>query len=223
MQRILEPELMEDDVQVKAYAEADFETPHNHFMQLVIEQLNDPGFSGIALDLGCGPGDISVRFARAFPQCSIHAVDGSQQMLKYARRALAEELHQRVEFLYAYLPHDDLPLAAYDIIFSNSLLHHLAEPQILWGTIKKYATTGTRVFIMDLLRPENVSMARSMVQDYAAGEAEVLQRDFFNSLLAAFTVDEIGQQLKQADLSLTVKQISDRHCLIYTPSDMSAL
>ena len=32
MKRVLEPELMEDEIQVKAYAEADFESSHNDFI-----------------------------------------------------------------------------------------------------------------------------------------------------------------------------------------------
>ena len=214
MQRVLEPELMEDEVQVKAYAEADFEIPHSHFMQLIEQEINDPDFSGVALDLGCGPGDISVRFARAFPHCKIHAVDGSEQMLKYASVALVDELRNRIEFVHAYLPEDSLPLQAYDIILSNSLLHHLTKPQILWDTVKEYAKPETKIVIMDLLRPESVSAAESLVADYAGNEPEILQRDFYCSLLAAFTVEEIERQLKRAGLQLSVKQISDRHCFI---------
>ena len=67
MNRVLEPELMEDEIQVKAYAEADFAVPHQQFIQLLSDYVNDSHFSGHALDLGCGPGDISFRFAKAFP------------------------------------------------------------------------------------------------------------------------------------------------------------
>ena len=77
MQRILEPELMEEAAQVKAYAEAGFSEPHGHFIELLKAAIDDPAFSGFALDLGCGPGDVTVRFARAFPGCTVHAVDGS--------------------------------------------------------------------------------------------------------------------------------------------------
>ena len=35
MQRVPEPELMSDEDQAMAYANADFEEPHNHFISLL--------------------------------------------------------------------------------------------------------------------------------------------------------------------------------------------
>lgn len=57
-------------------------------------------------------------------------------------------------------------------------------------------------------------MAESLVEMYATNEPEILKRDFYHSLLAAFTIEEIKIQIKQAELSLTVEQISDRHVFI---------
>jgi hypothetical protein len=98
---------------------------------------------------------------------------------------------------------------------SNSLLHHLPDAQTLWSSIKQYGHKGTHVFIMDLLRPPSVDEAKSMINKYVAQEPDILQRDFYNSLLAAFSLDEINFQLENARLNLTVKQISDRHVFIY--------
>ena len=99
MNRVLEPELMVDESQVKAYAEADFEIPHNDFTQQLKSFINEPEFTGTALDLGCGPGDISIRFAKAFPFSKVHALDGSEPMLTYAKSTLAPELSERISFI----------------------------------------------------------------------------------------------------------------------------
>jgi trans-aconitate methyltransferase len=214
MKRILEPELMVDEHQVRAYAEADFEIPHQDFINRLSTWVNEPGFSGTALDLGCGPGDISFRFAKAFPLSKLHAVDGSQPMLNIAQAALIPDLATHLHFIQGLLPTVILPQSDYEIIFSNSVLHHLPDPQALWQTIKNYAIPGTRIIIMDLLRPDNLTLAQKMVQDYTANEPEILQRDFYHSLLAAFSIEEISTQLAQADLQLQVEQISDRHVFI---------
>ncbi len=214
MKRLLEPELMEDESQVKAYAEADFEIPHNEFIQRLISFVDCPGFSGTALDLGCGPGDISCRFAKAFPLSKVHAVDGSSPMLNYAKSAITPDLSERISFLQGQLPDIMLPQSSYEIIFSNSLLHHLPDPQVLWQTIKKYSRPGTRIIIMDLLRPAGIKDVQTMVNNYAANEPEILQRDFYHSLLAAFSLTEIKAQLAQADLDLHIEKISDRHVFI---------
>ncbi len=216
MKRLLEPELMEDESQVKAYAEADFEVPHNDFIQQLKTFIDNPEFSGTALDLGCGPGDISSRFANAFPLSKVHALDGSESMLAYAKSALPPDLADRISFIKGLLPDVILPQPGYEIIFSNSLLHHLPDPQVLWQTIKKYSRPGTRIIIMDLLRPANVKSAQMMVDNYAATEPEILQRDFYHSLLAAFSLKEINAQLALADLSVNLhsQKISDRHVFI---------
>ena len=64
MKRTLEPELMDDPEQALAYARADFEKENQGFIDRFREYF--PEFTeGHILDLGCGPGDIPVRFARA--------------------------------------------------------------------------------------------------------------------------------------------------------------
>ncbi len=214
MNRILEPELMEDEDQVIAYAQADFDLPHTDFIQRLTAFIDNPEFSGAALDLGCGPGDISCRFAGVFPLSKVHAVDGSQAMLDHAKSALPADFTQRINFITGYLPDVTLPQSGYEIIFSNSVLHHLPDPQALWQTVKRYAEPGARIIIMDLLRPATLEAAQKMVQDYAANEPEILQRDFYHSLLAAFSIEEISAQLAQAGLDLHIEQISDRHVFI---------
>ncbi len=214
MNRVLEPELMEDEVQVKAYAEADFVVPHQQFIQLLKDFINDPSFNGHGLDLGCGPGDISFRFAKAFPKSKLDAVDGSQPMLDYAKKLTTPALKKRVNFINGLLPDVTLPQSNYEIIFSNSLLHHLPDPRTLWQSIKNYSKPGTRVIIMDLLRPATVKEARQLVERYVANEPEILRTDFYNSLRAAFNLKEITAQLAQAELNFNIVQISDRHVFI---------
>jgi ubiquinone/menaquinone biosynthesis C-methylase UbiE len=190
MNRQPEPELMEDPEQVKAYAKADFAVPHQQFVDRLQVFVGDPEFSGIALDLGCGPCDIGLRFARSFPRCRIDAVDGSRAMLDYAA-IRTSSIRDRIRLIHGRLPFVTFPEQFYAIIFSNSLLHHLPDPQILWQTIKKAARPGTRIAVMDLLRPASLEAAMALVETHAAGEPEILRRDFYRSLLAAFTLEEI--------------------------------
>lgn len=204
--------------QAGAYAAADFSEPHDHFVELCRQHNPTPDLAGPVLDLGCGPGDVTFRFARAFPLTQIIAVDGSEAMLAPGRRALEREaaLGHRIQFIQAVLPADSIPRRPYAAIISNSLLHHLRQPQVLWQTLKLYAQPGTRVWIMDLRRPANEIQARALMEVHAAGAPEVLQRDFYHSLLAAFEPPEVEGQLRQAGLAeLQVKVVSDRHLFIH--------
>lgn len=216
MKRVSEPELMLEEDQALAYAEADFSEPHNRFVELFKEVFAN-NITGYVLDLGCGSADISIRFAKAYPQCTIHGVDGSKAMLKLGQKAiLAHQLDQRIQLISSYLPTNDMPRKSYDAVISNSLLHHLRDPQVLWQTVRKFARPGTPVLVMDLMRPESEAEAKTFTATYVGQEPEILRRDFYNSLLAAYTPDEVQWQLERAGLTaLSIRLVSDRHFAIY--------
>lgn len=216
MKRIPEPDLMDDAEQATAYADADFSEPHEVFVKLFISHF--PDFSGHEIiDLGCGTADVIIRFARAFPSIKIFGVDGAQAMLNIGAQDVKRNgLEHNIKLKKCKLPDSDLSFMKYDAVISNSLLHHLSNPSILWNTVKLCAKPGAPVFIMDLLRPDNVESAKGLLQRYAADASPILQKDFFNSLLAAYSLNEIREQLDAAKLEhLFIDVVSDRHILIW--------
>ena len=80
MERIPEPDLMDDAEQAEAYAEADFSEPHEAFVRHFKTCFPD-FLSGELLDLGCGTADVIIRLARVFPGVNITGIDGAQAML----------------------------------------------------------------------------------------------------------------------------------------------
>jgi ubiquinone/menaquinone biosynthesis C-methylase UbiE len=211
MQRILEPEIMDDPEQAVAYAHADFEKENQGFVDRFRESF--PDFTeGHVIDLGCGPADIPLRLVRALPGCYVTAVDASDAMLRLAREAVAAAgqsaritlCHERVQTL-ALAERADAGI-------SNSLLHHLPNPLQFWFALKQVAKPGSPVLVRDLLRPESPEAAQDIVDQYAPAAPTILRRDFYNSLLAAFTEDEVAAQLAEMNLSrLLVDVIDDRH------------
>ena len=216
MKRVPEPELMEGQEQARAYAHADFEEPHSRFLSLMRDTFPVRNVGPWVADLGCGAADISIRVARAYPDCKVHGVDASQAMLDYGRKAiLAAGLKCRVQLHRGYLPGVTLPRATYDTIVSNSLLHHLPDPMILWREVRRLSRNGSGVFVMDLVRPADRRRARELVRTYCGDEPKILQQDFYHSLLAAYRPDEISDQLREADLEhLEVRIVSDRHMVV---------
>ncbi|HXF67367.1 MAG TPA: class I SAM-dependent methyltransferase [Burkholderiales bacterium] len=216
MERVPEPELMEDAEQAAAYAAADFSEPHQafvaHFRRLF------PAFrGGRVLDLGCGPADVTIRFARAYPEARLVGVDGAEPMLRLGREALARAgLERRITLVRLRLPDASLAGAGYDAIICNSLLHHLADPQALWQTVAGAARAGAAVLVMDLARPASLEETAALVERHAAGAPPLLQRDFRNSLLAAYRPQEVEAQLRAAGLAhFRVAVVSDRHWLAW--------
>ncbi|MHB9052771.1 MAG: class I SAM-dependent methyltransferase [Thermoleophilia bacterium] len=215
MERFPEPELMEERQQACAYAAADFSEPHNRFIELFQEAFPGLGIEGYALDLGCGPGDIAMRFARANTACKVHGIDGSAAMLACGEELLdgAPDLEGRIELFRGLLPDcAALPRPGYDAVISNSLLHHLPDASIIWQAVKQFPRPSAPVFIMDLLRPRDAAAARRLTEVYTAGEPEILKHDFYNSLLAAYSVEEVRAQLELAGLGhFRLEPVSDRH------------
>lgn len=207
---------MEDEEQALAYAQADFEEPNELFIAKFNEKVGE--ISGQVLDLGCGPARLSLRFAKEHPNCIVFAVDGSRAMLLQAQEQMQQkpDVKGRIVLIHDNLNTISLPQRHYRSVISNSLLHHLHDPMLLWNAIRKFAASNAWIFIMDLFRPRSEEKAKEIVEKYGGNEPDILQRDFFNSLLAAFEEEEIRAQLKEAGLDHMFTQIvSDRHIIIY--------
>jgi 2-polyprenyl-3-methyl-5-hydroxy-6-metoxy-1,4-benzoquinol methylase len=207
---------MDSEAQTLAYAQADFNQANTLFSTKFRENFPDLSSSGQMADLGCGPGDIAIRMATALPGWNVTGIDAGENMLKRAReRIKGETVDSRVSFRLAYLPDPSLPAGAWNAVISNSLLHHLPDPQILWNSIKSLGAPGTSVQVMDLIRPESESEANRLVDLYAEGAPEILRDDFYNSLLAAYTSLEVIEQLQKAGLDrLEINVASDRHWIV---------
>jgi ubiquinone/menaquinone biosynthesis C-methylase UbiE len=217
MKRIPEPEIMDGADQANAYASADFNESNSLFVNLFSEKYGQPLRSEKILDLGCGPGDIMFRLSEKSDSLTLHGLDGSGEML-----AIAEKINKgkyqnhNIQFIEGIIPGTELPSKKYDVIISNSLLHHLHEPQHFWNEIIQFSDPGTFVFVMDLFRPVSIDDAKRIVETYSANEPDVLKTDFYNSLLAAFESIEIKQQLELAGIKgFQVETVSDRHQIVW--------
>jgi len=214
MDRSLEPELMDDPEQALIYAQADFEQENQGF----VDRFRDyfPDFSeGHVFDLGCGPGDIPIRFARLFPSCRITGVDASAPMVRLAEdTARKAGLSDRMTFRCERFQ-DLAGVSIADAAISNSLLHHVPNPLQFWHKLRLTVKPGSPVLVMDLLRPDSPEDAQSIVDRYASEAPDILRRDFYNSLLAAFTEDEIASQLARMNLTrLLIDVPDDRHWVV---------
>lgn len=216
MDRKPEPELMDETEQAEAYADTDFSEPHDAFVAHFTSRFPEHSPSRV-LDLGCGAADVTIRFARAYPRAEVLGVDGAAAMLACGQRAVSDGgLQQRITLRKCLLPTFELASGAFDAVISNSLLHHLRDPGVLWSTAATCCRPGGAVFVVDLARPRSEAEALQLMRRYAGGAPELLQRDYFNSLLAAYRPDEVRDQLAQLGLcDLAVEVVSDRHLIVW--------
>ena len=207
---------MTGEEQALAYARADFAHVNQGFVDR-FRACFPNALGGAMVDLGCGPADIPLRFAKTLPGFIITAVDGSEPMIALAEQAVRQAgVEERVRPLCARLPLPPLPLQGFDAVVSNSLLHHMPDPHDFWNEVVRLGKPGAAVLIMDLLRPQSQERAREIVEQYSGNEAPVLKEDFYNSLCAAFTLPEIRDQVRSQNVGgLVCEPASDRHWIVW--------
>ncbi len=210
--RTPEPELMDDPEEARAYARADFSGENEAFIERLLERAGTE-VSIAAVDLGTGPGDIPLELVRRRTSWRITAVDLSGSMIELAHEAGRREGLEGV-IGWAEVDATATPFKSdfFDLVFSNSLLHHMADPHRLWAEVKRITLPGGYVFMRDLARPESEAAARRIVEAYAREEPDLLRQAFYRSLRAAFTPQEVRRQLDRAGLTgLKVAMSTDRH------------
>jgi ubiquinone/menaquinone biosynthesis C-methylase UbiE len=203
---------MDRPEEAAAYAAADFADVNAAFVARLLE-LAGSHVQARVVDLGCGPADIPIRLIRARPTWTVVAVDGSEAMLALALAAVeSAELRHAIEFVRADAKATGLPGQSFDVVCSNSILHHVADPVRFWTEVRRLGRPGAIVFMRDLCRPESDNVARELVAKHAGNESPLLQREFFESLLSAYTVDEVRDQLAgKMPTDFVVSKVTDRH------------
>jgi ubiquinone/menaquinone biosynthesis C-methylase UbiE len=203
---------MDEPRGANAYAASDFSDVNRAFVDALL-RLVGPLKSVRALDLGTGPGDIPIRIALARSRWRITAVDASAPMLRFARAAAKKSAVQKnITWLRADAKHISLPPRRFDVLFSNSILHHITGVDAFWEELKRLAKPRAFVLLRDLARPASRAAARRIVAKYGRCGPTLMQRDYLNSLLASYTIAEVRRQLARHDLDmLRVKMVTDRH------------
>ena len=219
MDRIPEPELMDDPAEAEAYAITDFSDVNEKFTERFTElMIQNYGKSVlkrhfVMADLGCGPGDITNRVRFRFMEALIVGVDGAPSMLKYAKNYFP---NSRIDWIAADAKRLPFRSSSIDVVFSNSLLHHLADPMPFWDELKRVVKKSGFVFLRDLHRPNSPSEARKIVEMYAGDATDLLKEEYYRSLLSSFTTSEVQEQLRKVGLdNFCVEKVTDRHLDIY--------
>lgn len=211
LKRILEPEVMDTELDAVAYDDMDFSEVNLAFAQRAAELA--PA-SGRVIDVGTGTARIPILLLQnTNADLLIHAVDLSAEMLTIARRNVAlAGLSNRIKLHLADAK--DLPFfgGEFDFVMSNSLAHHIPEPLAFFTEVARLVRPGGAVFLRDLRRPDSVSEMNTLVNRYAADADEYQRKLYRDSLYASLTVPEVERLVHEVGLSgAVVTQSSDRH------------
>ncbi len=206
--RILEPEVMDNELEAYEYDQMDF-TEVNRDFALLASKLR--GKEAKVLDVGTGTARIPLILKDLRPQWHITAVDLADSMLKLASQNIKKAGKQITLTLVdgKKMPYDD---NTFDLVMSNSLVHHIPNPPDLFSEIDRVVKGGGSILIRDLLRPESENDMEEIVKqanlDYNPHQKQL----FKDSLHAALTLDEIKEMVWQIGWhNAQVYQSSSRH------------
>lgn len=216
MERILEPEVMDDADEAREYDAMDHRAPNAAF----VERLVELGASGRMLDVGTGPGQVPPLVCERLPDATVVGIDLAASMLRHAERRRRASAHtDRIEYRLAdakRLPFED---GAFDAVFSNTILHHIADPRPFLAEVGRVLRPGGALLVRDLFRPEAAERADELVRLHAAGESPRQQALLRASLGAAFTPTELGDLARACGLAdAQVVVDSDRHMSLQRPA-----
>ena len=206
--RVPEPEVMDDSGEVEAYASAAAQKHLDRIDDTFVEHavaLIRGRSQGRALDIGTGPGQIVLKLARRLPGWEFVAVDHSPNMVRQARENLAAaggaipDLSRRVEFSVANGNRLAFPDATFDLVMSNSVVHHLAEPQRLLVEVARLAKPGAAILLRDLRRPSRLAFP-CHVRWHGRNYSGTMYQLFCASVRSAYTLPEMESLLRASPL-----------------------
>lgn len=203
---------MDTKAQASAYAQADFSISNALFIDNLFESYPVSSKTKI-LDVGCGDGEIPIAIYKR-KNSLITVLDGSSFMLEELHHKMVLNKVNDIKIVNQKYEDCSFEEKSFDVVISNSVLHHVKSPIAFWEMSLKLIKDNGRVLVMDLSRPTNEADLSKILNKYG-GADYVLNKDFENSLRAAYTIDEVEYQLsKFSRISSYVKSVSDRHFFV---------
>jgi ubiquinone/menaquinone biosynthesis C-methylase UbiE len=218
--RTLEPEVMDTEQEASDYDAMDHGEVNARFCD---DLLSVSPYLLQVLDVGTGTARIPLELCRRLTQVTVNAIDLATSMLTIAKRYVERAgLSERVRLTLADARSTAWEAGTFDAVISNSLVHHIPEPNDLLPEMWRLVRPGGVLFVRDLARPESADLARELVAKYAPrldvagrGSSAMHQRQhalFEASLYAALTVSEVVAIVARLGIPAdAVRLTSDRH------------
>ena len=194
--RVPEPDLvMESLAQTTSFSEAGETNGALAFLYLYnalhITSLLQPGDR--VLDLACGPAHQLAQVAFLNPDVEFVGVDASSAMLDCARSTLARAQVENVELVRGDITRLTVQTGgSMDCVICTMSLHHLPDQKALRATlleVRRILKPQGRIYLVDFGRLKLRSTQHFFTNDLR--QSAQFTEDYFNSLQAAFSVDEL--------------------------------
>jgi ubiquinone/menaquinone biosynthesis C-methylase UbiE len=215
LKRVLEPEVMDHAVEAREYDLIDHSHVNSLFVRDMSKEWRNLGLptDSCLVDIGTGTARIPVEVCKQIATCRVVGIDLAYAMLALGyENVVAAGFASRIHVLQADARHLPLPDARAQVVVSNSLLHHLADPFPILRECLRVLDVGGLLFVRDLIRPDCGELLDTLLNRHTAGQSEQQRRLLADSLCASLTVEEVKALALRLPLkSVSVRQTSDRH------------
>ena len=201
-----EPEpalVMDDEEQVKAYAEAgriDGVMSAAYLFHSARISATIAGRDKV-LDLGCGPATQLAQVAQLNPGSTFTGVDLSEQMLSDAKQYVKNLDIDNVDFRQGdFSCLDQFETASFDAVISTMALHHLptfAHLQACFREIARVLRPGGAIYITDFGRLKSLKSVIFFAYLNKRHQPHSFSLDYERSLRAAFTLSDFIELAKE--------------------------
>ena len=108
-----------------------------------------PGAS--VLDVGCGPGTITVDIAERVAPGRVVGLDSSAEIVAQAAALAKERRLTNVEFVVGDAYSLDFPDESFDVVHAHQVLHHVARPVDVLAEMRRVRTRGGVVGVREVV------------------------------------------------------------------------
>lgn len=215
LERVLEPEVMNDLQEAIEYHDMDFTEVNRAFVRdlLAFASQEDRTLGRDILDLGTGTARIPVELCLQAPSLRVMAADASSEMLELARYHIEiNHMLDRIQLHRTDAKKLVFGPSFFDAVISNSLVHHLPQSEAFFVEALRVLRPGGLLFVRDLFRPASQEQVESLVAQHVGNESPRSQQLFRQSLQAALTTEELAKILAALDVDTScIQMTSDRH------------
>lgn len=145
-----------------------------------LANLQSLDIKGRYLEVGAGPGILTVEIARTYPEVEITAVELLPDMVTVGKEYVAENrLDDRITFVAGDVEDENFmhSLGTFDLVYSTYSLHHWTAPGQAAANLYGTLDTGGMLYIYDLRRVWWLYWIP-------------IKNGFFNSIRASYLPDE---------------------------------
>ena len=118
--------------------------------KLIRSYVDDPNAPLKILEIGSGPGTITRRLCKVFPNAKFTCMEIDEDFVKYSSDVLPAELEDRVEIVQGDITDIELEEGSYDLVYARLVLQHVHGVDLALANAYRALKKGGKILITDV-------------------------------------------------------------------------